>query len=150
MKPEIISLLKQAAEHFKSARKSLIEGAGLLHKISNERLYLGKFDSFGEYLEQECQLSEGTASKLIKVYQHFVIDGGVSPRNLQNVDSEKLYLALRLDMKPSEQLTRAETWSREDLREEVRAIGKDEHECKMDMTVVIHPCKTCGRLLRHE
>jgi hypothetical protein len=59
------------------------EGASLLYQIDQEKLWEGNYDSFGEYVEQECQLSQGYASKLLQSWKFYVIEGGLSQAKLQ-------------------------------------------------------------------
>jgi hypothetical protein len=47
-----------------------------LRKIRNERMYADEYDSFPDFL-RELRLSESTASKLIAVYEKFVVLGGI-------------------------------------------------------------------------
>lgn len=112
--------LKKAAECFTALRKNLYEGAQLLYHIKTEELWRGKYESFAEYLEQEVRVSESAISKLLSVYKHYCIEGGVSLRKLEVVDMEKAYLALRLPAPVDKQLASAQTLSRGELRREIQ------------------------------
>lgn len=132
-------VLKQGAACFQSARKDLIRGAMLLHKIEKEEMWRAGFSSFSEYVEQECQIGKSFASKLIKIYDSYVIQAGFPQERLEGVDSEKLYLALTLSMTPENQLLRAETWTRGEIKAELAV--KNGKECDHAMTVTI--CAAC-------
>jgi len=112
------TVLEKCVTCFTAARQNLIEGAKYLHEISHAKLWQDNYNSFGEFVEQECQISQGFASKLISVYEHYLVAGGVSQRNLENVDAEKLYLASKLPGTPEEQLTKALTLSRGELKQQ--------------------------------
>lgn len=132
-------ILDKAARCFKDVRKSLVEGAAFLHKISNERLYEGTYSSFGEFCEEGCQISQSFAAKLIKVHEHYILKGNVPRSQIGNIDNEKLYLAIALKGTPEEQALRAQTWSRSEIKAEIASKGGA--ECIHEHTVTI--CSKC-------
>lgn len=125
------SILTKAAQCFTTARKNLLVGASMLHEISTKQLWEGTYSSFNEYVESECQIKPSFASKLITVYQYWVIDNGVSPLNLQGIDTERLYLARKLNGTAEEILLKATTLNRQDLKEELREEKFGEHTCTL-------------------
>lgn len=138
------TVLKQAAGFFKDARRSIYEGAALLYKIEQEKLWEGAYSSFTEYVEEECQLSRGFASKLLQVWKYYAIEGGVLPQNLSGVDSDKLYFAMRL---PSgtveERLVKAREWNRGDLRAELSTT--EDGDCQHPEESRIILCSKFGK-----
>lgn len=138
------TILTKAAECFTNARKNVYEGASLLYQIDQEKLWEGNYDSFGEFVEQDCQLSQGYASKLIQSWKFYVVDGGLSQRKLEGVDAEKLYLALKLpEGTPEKRLIQAQTLSRQELRAEL--TEKDGVDCQHEKTITI--CASCHKRL---
>lgn len=133
------NILKEAANCFKASRVSAIIGAGYLHRISAERLYEGQYASFGEFCEEACQISPSFAAKLIQIHEHYAIQGKITPSRLRGIDAEKLYLATRLPMKPEEQLMRADTWSRSEIKAELASKGGA--DCTHEKTITL--CVTC-------
>jgi hypothetical protein len=119
MKPSI-QILDSAAECFGSARKNLMEGAKLLYEISTGELWKERHDSFGAYVEEECKISQGMASKLVNVYGYFVLKAGVPHAKLTSIDTEKLYLAMSLPGTPLKQLASAESLTRSEIRAELK------------------------------
>lgn len=113
-------ILDDAKECFKGARQNLIQGAGLLYTIKKDNLWATHYDSFSQFLESECEISDGFASKLIQVWEGYVVEGGFSQRKIEEVDHEKLYLALKLLGSVEKKLTSAETLTRGELKESVR------------------------------
>lgn len=113
-------VLDKCATCFTSARRSLLEGAKLLLEIKEKEVWAERHDSFSEYLSDVCQISDGFASKLIKVYEHYVLGAKLPPQDLEVVDSEKLYLAINIPSDPHEQFQRALTLTRSELQDEVR------------------------------
>ena len=136
------SILQETAKCFTAARKNLMQGAAQLYKISKEDLWdNGQYSSFSEYLNGECQISDSFASKLITVYTHYVINGGVSQIKLESVDYEKLYLATKLTGDAEEQAVKAETLSRSEIKDELGS--KDGVDCAH--TNLIQICAHCGK-----
>jgi hypothetical protein len=90
-------------------------------------------------VESECQISASYASKLVKTYEHYVIQGGLSHAKLKATDPEKLYLAIALKGSPERQAVKAETLSRQELKAETHEVdGKD---CEHLTTIKI--CANC-------
>jgi hypothetical protein len=122
-------VLKAASQCFNRARQDFVAGARLLHEIKEKELWKTGYSSFGEYVEQECQISQSFAAKLTKVYEQYVLEGGVSESALQSVDAEKLYLALPLPGTTHEKLEKAKLLSRSDIKEELseQKYGSHQH-----------------------
>lgn len=134
-------VLRETAACFKDARKSVIEGAKLLYLVQKQELWKEGFGSFEEFVEEECGIGKSFAAKLTAIWRGYVIEGHATAAQLTGVDSEKLYLALKLP--PEKRLASAQTLTRQDLRAE-RAVNPDgsEHEC-----VPITICSKCGKRL---
>ncbi len=139
------SILDNAAVCFRSARSSLMEGAKFLHEIAKDELWRGSYSSFAEYLELECQISQGFASKLIKVYQSYVVEGGLSLRKLEGVDYERLYMAIPLKMPADDRVEQAMQLSRSDLRESLRSEKHGDCTHPKGQQEVFYRCKVCGK-----
>lgn len=92
----------------------------LVYQVWTEKLWEGRFSSFGEYVESPEGLnrSQGYASKLKQVQEHYVIEGGLSEKDISGVDYESLYLALKTAGTPREQLSKAKTLTRSELKAE--------------------------------
>lgn len=145
MTQEIQNILEKAADCFGSARGNLMQGAKLLHTISKENLWAEHYSSFGEYLEQKCQISAGYASKLISTYEYYVIKSGVSQRKLEAVDVEKAYMAMKLNGEPEHKLLKAAEWDRQQIKDEL-ASGPD-GDCSHKVLIIKNQCKACSRFI---
>lgn len=143
------TILRECSEAFKAARRSVYEGAALLYQIDQTNAWEGHFGSFSEYVEQECQLSKGYASKLLQSWEYYVVNGGVSPRNLVGVDAEKLYLATKLPKgTPEQRFVKAMEWSRADLRDELASDEAGDCQHPDEKRIVL--CTVCGKRLYEE
>lgn len=138
------SVLAEAAACFKDARKSVYEGAALLYQIHENNVWEGRYSSFSEYVEQECQISKSYASKLLQAWRFYVIEGGVSKSSLVGIDADKLYLATKLPSGTVEQrMVKAREWNRDDLRAELSTVDGVECVHPDDKRVII--CGICGK-----
>jgi hypothetical protein len=129
MTNELINpILQEAASCFKGARKNLMEGVSLLYKIRAESLYEPRYDTFSDYLESECQVSDSWASKALTTFQYYVVESGLSHAKLEGTDLEKLYLSVKAGGSPEEKLSKAQTLTRQELKLEIREeVSPHEH-----------------------
>jgi len=123
-------VLEKCREMFLEARGNVVKAMPLLHKIFTEKLYEGQFDSFGEYVDS-CGIDRGQASRLVAVYDHYVIENGVKIELLNSANPERLYKARKLDGGVDKQLAYATELSTGELNAAL-AIKEDgeEHTCQ--------------------
>lgn len=134
--------LESAIACFQGVRTKISEGMKHLYDIAESKLWdNGQYSSFGEFVEEGCGISESLASKLLKIYKHYAVEGGIEYARLSNTDSEKLYLAIGLPGTPEEKLNRAEMLTRRDIKDSLAV--KDGVECTHDTLIQI--CAHCGR-----
>lgn len=135
-----MDILSQCRELFVGARKRVADAMPLLWEIADKNLWADKYSNFSEYLD-DCQISRSFASRLLKVNQHYAIEGGVSHAKLAEIDPDRLYLAISLKGNAEEQFAKAANLSRGELKEQAvfEETGK-EHDC-----IEVKICKTCGK-----
>lgn len=131
----IQDIITQTKDLLNAVRGSSIKIGENLYKIKQT---LSPGTDWGDLLRDEFDIGESFASKLMAVHKAFVLDGGISQDKLQGIDGEKLYLSLKLEGTPEEKVSKAQTLTRRELREE-RVDNGHEHSGE---TVVIHKC--CG------
>lgn len=134
-----LTILDKAVSCFRTVHQNLLEGAQHLHHIEEREYWNQRHDSFGAFVEEECGISASMASKLLRTYRHYVIAGGIAPASLRGIDNEKLYLAITTKGTPHEQVARAATLSRQELKAE--RAEKDGVQCTHETTV--HICSSC-------
>lgn len=110
-------VLEEVRQMIKIARVSLFRAAASLYRIREENLFSAKFESFNDYLE-DIDLDKSQASRLLTAYEHFCVKGGIEPTQLEAINPEKLYLATALDGSIKQQLTKAKTLTKQELRAE--------------------------------
>lgn len=139
-------MLDKAASCFGAARTRMVEGSAYLFIIQESKLWEGKYSSFGEFVETGCGISEAFASKLVKVYRYYHIENGLSPRKLQEIDTEKAYMAINLNGQPEHKLLKAAEWNRQELKDAL-AEGPNGEECSHKVLIIKHQCKACSRFM---
>lgn len=116
----------------------------LLYKVFTEKTWQDRFSSWGDFVESKDGLSksQGWASKQLKVHTVFCIEGGKSPKEIEGIDNEVLYLSTNLQGTVDEKLVRAETWSRADMKKEI--ASKDGVDCTHPEDKRITICSCCN------
>ena len=129
-------ILQECASYFVSMRKNLILGAELLYKIREEELWKGTYNNFSEYIVDEIKMDTGRISKILSSYEHFVVKNGIVPAQMVDATEENLYLATKMTGSAEEQLAKALTLTRSELRQQT-AYEKngEEHSCNFKCTV---------------
>lgn len=136
-------VLDKCAELFQAGRKNLLAAAGLLYKIKQEELYKVQFETFTEYVEEQCLMDIGQASRLLTTFEHYVVKGGLEPAQLAEINPEKLYLARSLEGSPQQQSVKALTLSKQELKSQrILEQTGEEHEHEP-----VSICKTCHQRL---
>ena len=121
-----------------------------LYKISSERMWEAKgLANFEDYL-MEIKLSPATASKLISIYETFVIKFDFKTERLAEAGGwSNLYVLSRLDLKTKKEaddwIEKTINWSRQDLEQEVKErLGKVDPKCSHPNTYLLRICKDCN------
>lgn len=109
-----------------------------LYKVFSEKSWEGRFGSWDEFVTSPDGLnkSAGWASKHLKIYTIYTLEGGVSQDKLLGIPTESLYLARDLDGSIEEKVEKARTLTRQELK---ISHGEDKpHEAEY-----IEVCKHC-------
>lgn len=136
-----LSEIDKAIFLVKLADRAVSGTRALIYKIFEEKLWEGRYSSFGEFVEGGLGKSQGWASKQLAVYRHFHLEGGIDQEALE-LDTEKLYLASKTEGTPEEQLSRAKTLSRSELKAEKNEAQPHKGEFRSVCTVCWTPEET--------
>lgn len=132
MTPTIPDVVQKTHEILKSVRKNVVLLMQNLYFLREN--YQGE-EPFGQYAEEEFGLSQSYVSKLCSVAEHYLIKGGVSADAITGCDYESLYLAAKTGGTVDEQLARATTLTRSELKqtnaEEKPHVGDFGEFCKV-------------------
>lgn len=123
--------IRQTVELVKSIETRFLELGARLYKIREEKLYIGSYDNFNDFL-QEIKLTPGNASILASVHKNYVLEGGIAIESLAGVSYSNLYESIPLIEKEGVQMaaTKAATLTRAEIKDEVRdqKLGVHTHE----------------------
>ena len=121
-----------------------------LYNIRNERLYEPAWSSWQEYCMEFKDLSAGSISKMITVYEIFILKYGFSPEKLSEVGGwTKLYTLIPLissKTEAKEWLGKSVLLTRKDLTLEVKEArtGISISKCEHENAILLKICPDCG------
>jgi hypothetical protein len=130
-------------------RKGFLVLAEYLYTIRKDELHKPQWETFYEYCLEFKELSPSKISKLISVYEKFIIEFGFPRGNIQGVGWTQLYAIIsRCNTKKGalEWLELAKTLTRNDLNRSLieEKTGVDMSKCKHQDSYIIRICRTCG------
>jgi len=143
--------VRETVELVKSIETRFLELGARLYKIREEKLWVGAYYSFNEFL-CDLKLTPGNASILASVHKHYVLDGGIAIESLAGVSYSNLYEAIPLIVKEgaTSAAVKAETLTRAEIKEEVqeKKLGTEHtHEIGEERWGVC----SCGKFIKiHE
>lgn len=122
-----------------AVRQSLVKVAANLYFLREN----GTYDKFGQYAEETFGLSQSMTSKLLTIYQAWVVRAGIPQEQIEGQDYEKLYgyVPLLEGKDPATALAEVTSWSRADIKAE-----------KQEKTPCAHPniqrcCTECWSVI---
>lgn len=121
-------------------RGSSVRVGQLLYEIKQQ---LDKDVDWGDFLRDEFDIGESFASKLMKIHQVLVLEGGVSQEDIEGIDGEKLYLVAGLEGSAQEKVSMARTLTRREIKEHRNDQKPHEH-------IPVSICKVCSIRLHEE
>ena len=138
--PEVF--LRETASLYKDISNRYFELAARLSHIRGQHLWKNGYESFSDYLD-DTKISQATASKLIQVYESYILPGHFTPMQLDGTPYSSLYEAIPLlkQHNPQEVVEMAKRLTRDEIKSEVK---DDKHpDCEHVQTIVI--CVKCHR-----
>lgn len=141
---------KKTLEMEEGARMLYLLLGERLANIREERLYEPFWADWGTFCMEFKDLSPASISKIIKVYQLFVVKLGYSPEKLAKAGGWTKLYAISLHIKTKKDaekwLALGESQSRQDLGKHLveAKSGISMSDCKHKNTYVIRVCEDCG------
>lgn len=123
-----MTLLEQTKKAFADVRSSVVVAMQKLYQVKEESAWESVASSWGEYVESELGISQGFSSKLLSVNKHYLLEANIAPEKIENIDYECLYLAAKTEGTPEEQVEKARTLTRRELKEERNDAEEAPHE----------------------
>ena len=128
---------------------SFLELGARLQEIRDKALYADQWEDFASYLMEFKNLSEASASKLINIYQRFVIEYGVPRKLIGEAGWTSLAETLPIVKNKKDAMDwveRAILLTRTDLRREIKEAktGKLMAQCDHKKYYLLKVCEDCG------
>lgn len=115
MEPSIPSLIEETKNLWNQGRKVMIQVAWNLKKIQDSGEWEG--ETFPKWAEAELDISQSQTSKLLTVANYFLREK--TPEEIGPVAYESLYMATMLPGTVDENLAKAKTLTRLELKQEL-------------------------------
>ena len=133
-----ITLVEELVENTRSLLNA-VRGSSVRigENLYNIKAQLDKDTDWGDFLRDEFDIGESFASKLMKIHQVLVIEGGVSQEDIEGIDGEKLYLVAGLEGSAQERVSMARTLTRREIKEQRNDQKPHEH-------IPVAICKICS------
>jgi hypothetical protein len=122
-----------------------------LHKIREEELYKCQWLKWEDYLD-DMKMSSSTASKLITIYEKFILEWKIDEKTILNMGGySNAYTLIPMlkgkeDDEVKEKIREFSLLSRSDLEqkknEEITGVNRD--TCKHKDTYLLKICRDCG------
>lgn len=118
-------------------------------EIREKKMYQNQWETFSEYVE-EMRMSESSASKIISIYEKFVVQYQFEPQRIIEAGGWSQVAEILPMVKNKED---AEVWlekssmlTRKDLRDEMTEAktGKSQITCPHTETYTVKICKECN------
>lgn len=129
-------LLQETKDAFANMRHSVLDAMVKLAQVKEQVAWEQVAPNWGQYVESELGISQSFASKLLTVHTNYFVLGGLSQEKLQGIDYECLYLAAKTEGTVEEQVAKARTLTRRELKEERNDDKPHDHE-------PVSICKIC-------
>jgi hypothetical protein len=136
----------------KNIEVSFLELGGALHEIKERRHYEAGWSSWEEYL-LELKISQSMVSRLIRIYEVFVLKYEFAPRQIAEAGGWTTVAQLLPEIKEDTPKLRVNTWLTEMIgltRSDALGAIKDRkrgytaEECEPHDTYTIKICRKCG------
>lgn len=117
-----------------------------LRNIREDKLYMGEYETFDEFL-LTAKISKASASKLITVYETFIMKFKMAPKQLAEVGWSSLYaIAGHADTKEKAKdlVQKAGLLTRDHLLATLKEDGEGHNHCKHADTRVVEVCNNCS------
>lgn len=149
-KPKI-GLCDQAEKLRQTIEVSFLALGEKIKQIRDENAWEGKYEDFADFVENGLKMNQGTASKLVKIFETFVEKYAFPREKLIETSWTHLYQVIPLieNKRDAEDwVEKASTLTRTDLGREIkeRQTGKEMGECEHDYEkITMLKCRECGK-----
>jgi hypothetical protein len=119
-----------------------------LYKIREEKLYEDSYETFQEFLD-DAHINKSMASKLAKIHEVYILNGGKEPQTLVGVGYSNLYEAIPIAQTEGidNAVVKADKLTRAEIIEEVKESKYGEH-VHVPGPERFAICQICGKFFR--
>lgn len=114
---------EETVEIQKETEKRFLEVGGRLKDIRDKKMWEGRWEDFSEFCELDMGMNESTASKMINVYEVFILKYGFSPEKVIEGKWSKVAMLLPIVATKKD----AEYW-----------LNQARHNSKRDLGIAIY------------
>lgn len=139
------------------ARKLYFELGERLYEIREKQLFLPAWDSWDIFCMEFSDMSQGSISKIISVYEKFVVQFGYTAEELVPAGGwTKLYeigKQVNTRKEADKWIEEAKELTRSDLQKSLteERTGVSQSDCKHKNTYTVEICRDCGlRMEQHQ
>ena len=151
------TLCDQAEKLRQNIEVSFLALGETIKKIRDNNAWEGKYEDFADFVENGLKMNQGTASKLVKIYETFVEKYNFPREKLIETSWTHLYQVIPLienKEDAEEWIDKASTLTRTDLGRCIKEkqTGRDMGECEHDYErIIMLKCKECGKkIIKYE
>lgn len=139
---------QETAQLVRGVKTAFMLLAERLYRIKKQKLYKPTYEHFYLYCD-EIDMHESIASRLIGIYERFVLEHQIALDDIKDIE----YTKLNEIRKVSTTKELAEHWIEEakvlpirELKMRIKALtaGVDEMKCEHGNTYLVRCCRTCG------
>jgi len=145
-KHEFLQMLIQLSQQLEF---NYLEFGKQLKTCRDDTVFSPEYETFPAFL-QEMKLTQGTASKLINIYEKFVVEYDIPQKRLAEAGGwsvvAEILPIVNNKKEAKEWVEKAVRLRRKDLRKEVKEkkTGVSMANCKHEDTYLIEICRTCS------
>lgn len=135
---------------FQQAESSLLRAAGVLYMIRESKAYETEYGSWWAYVEEVKQHSAGTISKLIQVWEKYIVEFKMDVQEVEKLGWAKAYKALKLRNPESKEQAVAVFQELELTAEsDSNSVLKDPNcKCEDCFEITFRQCRKCDKRTR--
>lgn len=140
--------LRDTVDLVRQIETRFIELGSRLYRIRDKGLWKSTYETYQDFLDA-AKIGHSHASILESIHRKYVVEGNVPENNLAGIGYSNLYTAIPLIEREGvwSAVAKADTLSRNEIKDEVRDMehGEHEHVLKADRWGV---CKSCGKFVK--
>lgn len=139
--------LRNTIDLVKQIETRYLELGRRLYRIRTQELWKGEYENYQEFLDT-ARINISDASKSFSIHKSYIVEGGMTMAQLRGIGYSNLYEAIPLIERDGVEtaVTKAETLTRDEIKDEVRDERHGAHRHKVG-TERWGACEKCGKMV---